>query len=188
MGALMLHASGCGYESIRELEDRARLAHAGLRAELVRRNELVPDIVAIVDEAAAFEQRRPPAVLEARAAVGRARQDVARALEAEADAAAIGRAGRRLGQSMRRFLDLAVEAYPTLNANPNFSGLVNELEASRNRIIAERRAYNQAVRAYNSEVRRLPNLLTAMAMGAGRQDTLDLPLEPDSVADAGVRR
>jgi len=48
------------------------------------------------------------------------------------------------------------EQYPDLKSNANFLALQSQLEGTENRIAVARRDYNQAVQAYNTEVRTFP--------------------------------
>ncbi len=65
-------------------------------------------------------------------------------------------------------LMVVVEKYPDLKANQNFLALQDELAGTENRIAVERRRYNEAVRAYNSVVRRFPSNIIARKEGYER--------------------
>ncbi len=58
-----------------------------------------------------------------------------------------------------------VEQYPDLKSNQNFLTLQAQLAGTENRIAVERRRYNEAVRAYNTAVRRFPGSLVAWLRG-----------------------
>ena len=53
------------------------------------------------------------------------------------------------------------ERYPDLKSNQNFMALQSQLEGTENRIAIARRDYNEAARAYNTEIRTFPGALWA---------------------------
>lgn len=181
LAATTLGASSCGYNRIQELDERVLAMQANIEAELMRRSDLIPNLVATVDEAAAFEQETFTEVAEARAGVGRAREQLQQAVAGESDPEELAQANQALERNLRTFLNVAVEAYPTLNANQNFIGLQDELAATENRIAVARRDYNEAVRLYNTYIRRFPQVITARVIGADRRTPLEAP---ESAQDA----
>ena len=58
-----------------------------------------------------------------------------------------------------------MERYPDLKSNQNFLALQNQLEGTENRIAVERRRYNEAVRGYNTAIRRFPGSVVASLRG-----------------------
>jgi LemA protein len=58
-----------------------------------------------------------------------------------------------------------VERYPELRSNQNFLALQSQLEGTENRIAVERGRFNEAVREYNTAVRRFPGSLVASLRG-----------------------
>jgi LemA protein len=58
-----------------------------------------------------------------------------------------------------------VERYPDLKSNQNFLALQSQLEGTENRISVERRRFNDAVRDYNTQVKRVPDSLVASWRG-----------------------
>jgi LemA protein len=61
------------------------------------------------------------------------------------------------------------ERYPDLKASQSFSRLQDELAGTENRIAVERRRYNEAVKAYNSTVRKFPSNIIAGFHGFERK-------------------
>ena len=57
------------------------------------------------------------------------------------------------------------ENYPQLRSNENFIRLQDELAGSENRISVERGRYNDAVRAYNTQVLQFPTNMVAGMFG-----------------------
>ena len=81
------------------------------------------------------------------------------------------------GGAARNLLVLA-ENYPALCASQTFQGLLGELVEAENQVYARRIAFNEAIRAFNTELGRFPNVILGRAMGfAGRSyETIEEPL------------
>ena len=60
---------------------------------------------------------------------------------------------------------LIQENYPDLKANENFRDLQAQLEGTENRIATERMKFNQAVKEYNTNIRRFPSNIIASVFG-----------------------
>lgn len=173
---LLLLLSGCGYNRIQELDERVDEAQANIESELLRRNDLIPNLVATVDEVAAFEQRTFTQVAEARAGVTAARERMAAALQSDDPAGGeLEAASNAVSENLRLFLNVSVEAYPTLRANESFRALQDELTETENRLAFARREYNETVRGYNTYIRRFPQNLTARLIGAERRSPFEAP-------------
>lgn len=173
--AAVIVTSGCGYNTIQRMDEEVVESRANIEAELIRRNDLIPNLVATVDEAAAFEERTFTRVAEARAGLESAREEVRQAVEGDADAARLGAASEELARNLRLFLNVSVEAYPTLTANQSFRDLQDELTETENRLAFARREYNERVRGYNSFIRQFPQVITAKVIGAGRHEPFAAP-------------
>ncbi len=173
--ALVLPLSACGYNTIQQLDESVEEARANVEAELLRRNDLIPNLVATVDEAAEFEQETFTRVAEARSGLASARERLAGAVQGDADLSELSAASAAVADNLRLFLNVAVEAYPTLTANQSFRALQDELTETENRIAFSRRTYNETVRGYNSFIRQFPQLITAKVIGADRKETFEAP-------------
>ena len=57
------------------------------------------------------------------------------------------------------------ESYPELKANQNFLELQAQLEGTENRIATERMKFNDAVKAFNTGIRRFPDNIIASMFG-----------------------
>lgn len=172
---LVVLATGCGYNRIQELDERTTELRANIDAELLRRNDLIPNLVATVEQAASFEQKTFTGIAEARAGLNRARDQVATAVQGGASAEELGRASAALSDQLRMFVNVAVEAYPSLTATQNFRGLQDELTETENKVAVARRDYNEGVRIYNTYIRKYPQALTARVIGAERKAPLEAP-------------
>ena len=167
--------NACGYNRIQELEERVNQTQGDIESELMRRNDLIPNLVATVDEAAEFEQETFTQVAQARAGLNQSREQLASAVQGDASPAELSQAAQAVGENLRLFLNVAVEAYPTLNATQNFQRLQDELAETENRINVSRRDYNESVQTYNTYIRQFPQVITAKVIGAERRETFEAP-------------
>ena len=128
-----------------------------------RRADLIPNLVETVKGFAAQERTVLEEVTRARASAS----SIQLTPEALNDPAAMRRfqeAQSQLGSALSRLL-VTVERYPELKSNQNFLALQSQLEGTENRIAVERRRFNEAVREYNTLVRRLPSSFVASLRG-----------------------
>jgi len=171
--ALLL--SGCGYNRIQELDEQTNQQKGNIEAELMRRNDLIPNLVNTVDQAAQHERGTFTEVARARAGLSSARDQLAKAVQGNAGTNEVSQANAAVSDQLRLFLNVAVEAYPQLQANQNFRALQDELTETENRIAVARRDYNESVTTYNSYIRRFPQALTAKVIGADRKEQFQAP-------------
>jgi LemA protein len=61
---------------------------------------------------------------------------------------------------------IVVEGYPQLKASENFLALQAQLEGTENRIAVERMRYNEKVRDYNTQLKRIPSSFVAGMLGS----------------------
>ena len=128
-----------------------------------RRSDLVPNLVATVKGAAAFEKDTFTAVTEARSKVGQ----VSTGGKAPSDSASLARfqqAQEGLGSALSRLM-VVVEKYPDLKATQNFRDLQAQLEGTENRIAVERMRFNQAAQAFNTKRNSFPTVIIAGFFG-----------------------
>lgn len=170
-----LLVSGCGYNRIQTLDEQTNQQKGNIEAELMRRNDLIPNLVTTVDEAARHERGTFTEVARARAGLTAARDQLAKAVQGNAGADEVSRANATLTDQLRLFLNVSVEAYPTLRANENFRALQDELTETENRISVARRDYNESVTEYNTYIRRFPQVITAKVIGADRKSQFQAP-------------
>ncbi|MGH7500118.1 MAG: LemA family protein [Longimicrobiales bacterium] len=171
----VLTLSGCGYNRIQELDEQTETAGGNIEAELMRRNDLIPNLVATVEEAARFQEETFTRVAEARSGLNAARDQLAGAIQNDVATGEVSRASAAVSDNLRLFLNVAVEAYPDLTANENFIRLQDELTETENRIAVARRDFNEAVQTYNTFIRQFPQTITARVIGADRKEQFDAP-------------
>ena len=128
---------------------------AQVNNQLLRRNDLIGNLVETVKGTAAQEQQVFGQIAAARAAMAGARTP------GEA-VAADQKMEQALGPGLGRLL-VVVENYPQLKSNEAFVGLMDELAGTENRLAVARMRYNEEVQTYNVMVKRFPTNLYATA-------------------------
>ena len=154
----VLGLSGCGYNRMQQLEEAVFRAWGDLEAQLQRRADLVPNLVATVKGFAAQERETLEAVVNARSRATSVQLTPEMLSDPEA-VAQFQEAQGSLSSALSRLL-VVVEAYPDLKSNQNFRDLQVQLEGTENRISVARQRYNEAVERFNFSIRRFPNSLT----------------------------
>jgi LemA protein len=145
-----------------EHEENAKTAWANVESAYQRRNDLIGNLVNTVKGAADFERETLTAVIEARSKATSVNVD-ANNLSPEA-INKFQNAQGGLTSALSRLL-VSVERYPELKANQNFLNLQSQLEGTENRINVERNRYNEAVKEYNTYIRKFPNNMVVGIFG-----------------------
>jgi LemA protein len=161
---LALGLTGCGYNKIQTLDERAAQSKQQIEVALQRRADLIPNLVNTVKGYATQEE----SILTA---VANAQRGLVGALQRPggSDPKELAQANDNLTRTLTPFLTL-VQAYPQLQSNQQFLRLQDELTGTENRIAVARTDYNGAVQDYNSYIRTMPQALTAKATGAKPRD------------------
>lgn len=159
---LGLSAAG-SYNSLNSLGQGVDAQWGQVENVYQRRADLVPNLVATVKGAAAFEKDTFTAVTEARAKVGQINLGGKAPATPEA-LASFQKAQEGLGSALSRLM-VVVEKYPDLKATQNFRELQAQLEGTENRIAVERMRFNQAAQAFNTKRNSFPTLLIAGFFG-----------------------
>ncbi|MGX1809270.1 LemA family protein [Nocardia sp. NPDC055321] len=134
--------------------------------ELQRRHELVPNLVATAERAAAFERDTLEAVTAARV-------NAAAATGSGLEVAGVATAENALTTALSR-LSAVAEQYPDLGAVRNYLALQTELSDVEDRIAATRRLYNANVRALNTKIESIPAAAVASLHGVTPAEYFDL--------------
>jgi len=163
---VLLGFSGVGtYNSLVKLDQGVRAQWGQVQNVYQRRADLVPNLVATVKGAAAFEKDTSTAVATARAQVG---QVTASTAQAPTDPEAMKRyqqAQDGLSTALSRLLVVA-ERYPDLKATAAFRDLQAQLEGTENRIAVERMRFNEAAQAFNTRRDSFPTVMIAGFFGS----------------------
>ena len=139
------------YNGLIARRNAVRNAFASLDANLQKRFDLIPNLVATVKGTMTHERDTLEALTQLRESGNRAQ---------DADASA-----QLIGQVMAR-----AEAYPELAASANFGHLQRALTEVEEQISASRRAFNAAVAQYNNAVETFPGSVLAPTFGFARDE------------------
>ena len=155
-------ALGGIYNSIVTLEENVNSEFSNVSVMLERRADLIPNLVSTVKGYASHEQ----AAIDS---VTKARENLLQAKTIEEK----GEANNELTSALNALMVIE-ENYPDLKANQNFIQLSDELAGTENRIATARRDYNDAVKAYNSKVKKFPTNLIAGMFGFSEKDYFEV--------------
>jgi len=150
-----------GYNGLVASDEKVASQWANVESVYQRRLDLIPNIVNTVKGSAAQDEKIFTALAEARS-------KYAGSTSIDAKAAAAG----EVESAIARLL-VIVENYPELKSQESFQALIAELEGTENRISVERMRYNEAVRAYNTLIRKAPRNIIANLFGFGRHDLFE---------------
>ncbi|WP_297281189.1 LemA family protein [uncultured Anaerococcus sp.] len=141
------------YNRLAGSRENVNEAYAQVQNVVQRRADLIPNLVNTVKGYSDYEGETLTKVTEARAGINNASspQELANANE-------------ELSQAVRD-INIVAEDYPDLKANTQYTQLMDELAGSENRISVERGNYNQAVKEYNTDLKRFPTSIIASITG-----------------------
>jgi LemA protein len=151
--------AGCGVNTVPTSEENAKAKWADVESAYQRRADLVPNLVATAQGAAASETQILTNVTNARAAatsINIRTEDLSDPATFEKFQNAQNQLTQALGQ-----LRTVVENYPTLQSQARFADLMTQLEGTENRINVSRTRYNEAVQDYNTTIRTFPAMVAA---------------------------
>lgn len=150
--------SSCGYNSIIEKDEQIGAKWADVETQYQRRADLIPNLVNTVKGYADFEKETLTGVIEARSkatSINISADDLSPENIKKFEAAQ-----KNLSGALSRLL-VSVERYPELKANQNFLDLQAQLEGTENRISVARKNFNEAVKSYNTYIRKFPRNIYA---------------------------
>lgn len=150
-------------------------AFAGINAQLKKRFDLIPNLVAAVREYMTHER----GVLEEITALRSRAEDPGLPLEEKLDL------DHKLS-GMLRGLMVQVENYPQLKASANMEQLQRSLNEVEEQLAAGRRAYNAAVTDYNNSVEMFPSNIAAAILGYQRRELFSIPEAERENVDVGA--
>lgn len=152
----------CNYNSLVEDQQGVDQAWAEVENQYQRRADLIPNLVNTVKGYAKHESSTLEKVTEARAkatSITINPEDLN-----EENLARFQQAQNGLTGALKSLLAVS-EAYPDLKANENFRDLQTQLEGTENRITTARGRYTEAVRNYNTAIKKFPTLIYAGILG-----------------------
>ena len=155
---LMLGLSSCNYNSLVEKQQSVDQQWAEVENQYQRRSDLIPNLVATVKGYAQHEEQTSERVTEARA---KATSVNISAENLNEETLAKFQAAQNELQSALKSLLAVSEAYPDLKANENFRDLQVQLEGTENRIATARGRFTEAVKDYNTSIKKFPTVIYA---------------------------
>lgn len=150
--------TSCNYNSLVDKQQTVDQAWAQVENQYQRRADLIPNLVNTVKGYSTHESETLQKVTEARAKATSITIDADNLNEETL--AKFQQAQGELSQALKSLLAVT-EAYPDLKANQNFMALQAQLEGTENRIATERRRYTEAVKDYNTSIKKFPTNIYA---------------------------
>ena len=178
---LMIAFSGCGSYNTMNKEEKAIVAQwSEVENAYQRRNDLIPNLVAVVKNYADFEKSTLEAVISARASATKMTIDPSK-LDAES-LQKFQQAQGQVSTALGRLLVVS-ENYPDLKANQNFLDLQTQLEGTENRITEQRRMFIKAVQDFNTDITSFPEKLWNLMFGFKEHASFQMTEGADKVPD-----
>ena len=140
-------------------DENVKNAWGNVETDYQRRNDLIGNLVATVENAAEFERGTLTDVIEARSKATSINLDVDE-LTPE-NIAKFQQAQNELNQAFLGRMNFLQENYPQLTATQQFRDLSAQIEGTENRINVSRNRYNESVNQYNNAVRQVPANIVA---------------------------
>lgn len=150
LGSLLVLGACSKYDQLIGADQQCERTWADVEAQLQRRSDLIPNLIATVKGSAKHEEETLARVTEARSqatSIKMSSDDLAD----PAKMATFQRAQDQLKGSLSRLM-LVQEKYPDLKANAAFHDLQIQLEGTENRVLRSREEYNRTVGEYNTEL------------------------------------
>lgn len=154
----LLSLSSCNYNSLVDKQQTVDQSWAEVENQYQRRADLIPNLVNTVKGYTTHESETLEKVVEARAKATQITID-ADSLTEE-NLARFQAAQNELSGALKSLLAVT-EAYPDLKANENFKDLQIQLEGTENRVATARTRYTEAVKDYNTAIKKFPTTIYA---------------------------
>ena len=151
------------YNSVQNLDEEQKAAAAEVINQYKRRADLITNLSNTVKGYAKHEEQIFTDIATARASLNKMAVSPAD-LENPEKRVAYEKAEAMMGTQLSRLL-MIVENYPDLKASQLYQNLMVQLEGTENRIAVARNRYIDAIRNYNSTIRRVPYLFVAKIFG-----------------------
>lgn len=147
------------YNSLVKLRNWVKESWSQIDVQLIRRHDLIPNLVNTVKGYAAHEKETLDAVVQARNGL------VSGTPQERMDA------DNQMQETLKSIFALS-EAYPDLKANENFLKLQEELSTTENKVAYSRQLYNKTVADYNIKRETFPTVLIAGMLGFKHEEQL----------------
>jgi LemA protein len=168
--------SGCSYNRFVSQDEAVKAQWAQVENQLMRRNDLIPNLVETTKGFAQQERDVFQAIADSRSKLAGATTPEQRMAAANEQSSALAR------------LLVVVEAYPTLKSDATFTRLMDELAGTENRIAVERMRYNERVQAYNTARRQFPANITAAIFSFKEHQLFQVPESAKAAPTVNFKR
>lgn len=142
------------YNSLVQRKNQVEFAYSSIDAQLKKRFDLIPNLVATVERYMQHEQTLLQELTSLRAAATRNSTTTEELAQMDG----------KLTSALRSVFALS-ENYPQLKAGENFLQLQRALNETEEQIAASRRAFNAAVTHYNNGCEQFPSSIVARQIG-----------------------
>lgn len=151
------------YNTLVGKRNQADNAFASMDVQLKKRYDLIPNLVATVQQYTKHESETLTKITELRA----------RASSPSTSPEEAVHLNNELNRAMGRLM-VQVEAYPDLKASANFEQLQRSLNEVEEQLSASRRAFNAAVTDYNDSVQMVPTNMVAGMFGFRPREVFEI--------------
>lgn len=171
------------YNSLVRNRNETKNAFSQIDVQLLRRYELIPNLVETAKGYMKHEQDTLEKVITAR---NQAYQQVKALQKNPGDAKGMSELGATENQlsSLLGSIRVTMEAYPELKSNTTMVTLMEELASTENKIAFSRQAYNDSVMSYNTSIETFPSSLIAGSFGFKEASLFELE---DPIARKSVK-
>ena len=168
--------SGCSYNKFTTQEEAIKGAWGEVQNQIMRRNDLIPNLVETVKGFASHEEGIFKEIADSRAKLAGAKTPAESIEAANQQSAALAR------------LLVVVENYPNLKANEQFNRLMDELSSTENRLTVARMRYNERIQEYNTTRRKFPSNMTAKVFGFKEYPYYEAPASSQAAPKVDFRK
>lgn len=162
LGVLLVWGIGT-YNRFTKAEEQMTQAWSQVENVYQRRMDLIPNLISVVKSYADYENRTLVEVVESRSHEAAAIQ-VNPESPTQEQLLGFFEAQKLLGVAVNDVI-VSIENYPELKAIESYQTFLSQYEGCENRIMVERRRFNETVQQYNSAVKNFPNSLIANLFG-----------------------
>ena len=151
------------YNSFVKAEEQMTQAWSQVENVYQRRMDLIPNLISVVKSYSDYESQTLVDVVESRA-MQAASVNINPETMTQDQLSGFENAQQQLGNAVNDVI-VSVENYPNLKAIESYQTFIAQYTGSENRILVERRRYNEMVKAYNKSVRSFPGKFIAQWFG-----------------------
>jgi len=151
------------YNKFVKTEEKMTQAWSQVENVYQRRMELIPNLVSVVKAYSDYENKTLVEVVERRAMQAASAMPDPETMTQE-QLQQFDESQQQLGDAVSEVI-VSVENYPELKAVESYQTFLAQYEGSENRIMVERKRYNEMVQDYNKKVRSFPSSVVANLFG-----------------------